>query len=188
MKTALLSFLALLLTECGQKPEQTATAETPIENRAERATRIPGEFYGMTPSNILAKVVSEFHAIQGALVITDMRGKIVTLAGQPPKQKYDDYDFWNHVGKTYNDWSYKDCKEFSRGRIGQIFSELYPVYIHTGLTSYRLPICYEEITAYYPAENPQCRIFMLIERETNYADDDNRHPGVEFIKYLLDSL
>ena len=191
MKPYILLFLAVLLVNCGGKTNKNTEKEPPVENTTEKVSRIPERFYGMEPSNALAKVVSEIDAIQGALVIIDMNGRTVSLAGQPPKQKNDDYDFWHLVAVTLNDYDYEMCKNFSDNTaIGQFLLEHYNMFTYLGphRVVYTEPTYYEDMTIYYPARNPVCRIYVLIERKTSDVDDNYEHYGETIIKYLFDSL
>ena len=192
MKPYILLFIAVLLVGCGQQPKHVAVEKDTNENTTEKVSRIPGSFYGMESSNALAKVVSEIDAIQGAMVITDMNGRIVSLAGQPPKQKNDDYDFWHLVARTLDDDDYEACKYFGlETATGRFLLEHYNVLTSLGPNRvvYTEPTYYEDITIYYPAKNPICRTYVLIERKTSdVLDDNHEHFGKTIIKYLLEPL
>ena len=112
---------------------------------------------------ILAEIVTHLHCEQGAVVVTDMDNHIIASAdgratkhGLKPCKKR----FMEAAAERLNRFTYADCHKDYAGLKEQDF-------VAKAQTDFgpRKGVWWGHMTVYYPAEQPQYRIFVIMEKD-----------------------
>lgn len=111
---------------------------------------------------ILSDVLMTQKALQGAVILSDMKGNDIASADcRMTKRglKACKQDFMNIVAKKSKQFSYDDCRTDYVGLKG-----LNVAAKGATVKADRKRHYWGSLTAYYPAENPQYRIFVIMEQ------------------------